>query len=387
MIRVLIADDSRATQRILTSLLADEPGIEVIGTASTGVEAIQKFRELKPDLVTMDIFMPEMDGLEATRRIMEEFSARIVIISSMVNSRDLKTSFEAIRSGAIEVIGKPTGVLQGDYSEVKKTLIRVIRKMMDTTPENRFSWLPGDPYPGLSDISEAVTQDLEPIDEVPVSGRISQFPMEAGLKPVNVRIASIPDSFFPSIICIGGSTGAPAVLVDMLSHLPADYPIPIAIAQHIARGFAHGLADWLNSSCKMDVKLVDKGDKMRPGTVLVSRDDHHFRFRPRGFIDLMQSVDTEQYTPSINMFFESAAEAYGPTAMGIILTGMGADGAMGLLKMRQTGAVTIAQDEKSSVVYGMPRVAVESDAVLQEMDPAQMVGLMLEVAERASLTV
>jgi two-component system chemotaxis response regulator CheB len=398
MIRVMIADDSKATQRLLQSLLASEPGIEVVGTAGNGAEAVEMYRQLRPDLVTMDIYMPEMDGLEATRRIMDSFpEARIVIVSSMVNSKDLKTSFEAMRAGAIEVVGKPTGVLRGDYTDVKVALSRVIRRMMESHPSRRLSWQGktarqarhkdnekrGENSGFFKSPSSTPPSAAAPAEWTPLS---SAPPPPAAPEILGgLRVDRIPHGYFPAVVLIGGSTGAPAVLVEIVSALPADFPVPIVIAQHIARGFAKGLADWLSASSKLKARLAEDGDALRPGTVFVSRDDRHIIIQPGGSIGLVESIPQEQYTPSINAFFESAAEAYGGRALGVILTGMGADGAAGLLKMRDAGAVTLAQDEKSAVVFGMPRVAYEIGAVVRQVNPAEITSFLLSIHKRAVL--
>ncbi|MCU0661624.1 MAG: chemotaxis-specific protein-glutamate methyltransferase CheB [Myxococcota bacterium] len=397
MIRVMIADDSKATQRLLMSLLDSEPGIEVVGTASNGNEAIEMYRRLRPDLVTMDIYMPELDGLEATRSIMNEFpEARIVIISSLVNSKDLKTSFEAMRAGAVEVVGKPTGVLRGDYTEVKVALSRILRRMMESHPARRLSWQAESPRRAEKKTEEKGSEisgrfripssippsDVAAAESMPALSEVA--PPTAAVQELksSLRVDRLPEKYCPSLVVIGGSTGAPAVLVDLISALPADYPLPIVIAQHIARGFAKGLADWLSSSSRIKARLADDGDSLRPGTVLVSRDDSHLVIKPGGTVGLVERIAHEQYTPSINVFFESTAEAYGPRALGILLTGMGADGAAGLLKMRDNGAVTLAQDESSAVVYGMPRVAYEIGAVFKQMNPIEMVAFLLSIQQR-----
>lgn len=397
MIRVMIADDSRATQRLLKSLLDNEPGIEVVGTAGNGKEAVELYRAIRPDLVTMDIYMPEMDGLEATRLIMSEFpDARIVIVSSLVNSKDLKTSFEAMRAGAIEVVGKPTGVLRGDYTEIKIALSRVVRRMMETHPARRLNWQDetvdraerqeekkGSEGTGAGRQINSQSPKAAPSEWVPLSS-VPPAPTSTPPAAINagLRISSVPEGYFPAVVVIGGSTGAPAVLVDIISSLPANFPVPIVIAQHIARGFAKGLADWLSASSKIKARLAEDGDALRPGTVLISRDDSHIIIKPGGSVGLVDRIPHEQYTPSINVFFESAAEAYGLRALGVLLTGMGADGAAGLLKMRDAGAVTLAQDEKSAVVYGMPRVAYEIGAVLKQMNPSELIAFLMAIYQR-----
>ncbi|MCP4680512.1 MAG: chemotaxis-specific protein-glutamate methyltransferase CheB [Deltaproteobacteria bacterium] len=359
MIRILIAEDSPVVQRVLASLLRKEKGIEIVGVASNGIEAVRLCRELKPDLVTMDIFMPEMNGFDATKQIMKESPTRIVIISSMVNSKDLAISFKAMHSGAIEVVEKPHGLLSGNYSEVKKTLIGVINDMMKAKPENRFSWIKGNPWDAMdSSASDNVIRPSEP------------YPTLAA------------EDLVPRIICIGGSTGAPAVLCDILSSVAADYPIPIVAAQHIATGFLKGMADWLDGSISLDVKVAAHEDKVNPGTVILAPDDAHLKLMPNGIVEIVAAATRDIHTPSIDKFFQSAAESYGSFALGIILSGMGRDGAAGLLEMRKAGALTVAQNEASSVIYGMPKEAVESQAAIHAMDPPEMIALIEEIGAR-----
>lgn len=361
MIRVLIAEDSPSTQRVLTTLLSDQEGIEIIGFANNGEEAVEKCRDLKPDLVTMDIFMPKMDGLEATKRIMREYPTRIVLVSSIVDSRNLKNSFEAIRSGAVELIEKPHGVLRGNYSKVRRELVRVVRQLMDAQPDKHHEYSDG----------ESPRSSAPP----PKAKARSALRRNRKTKRISIRISE------PDIICIGGSTGAPAVLRTLLSRLPKDYPIPIAIAQHISSGFIRGMTEWLDSESQIEVRVAHSGDLLRPGLVLVAPDDTHMRVQSNGTVLLTKPRGSETYVPSIDLFFESVSEAFGTGGLGIILSGMGNDGCSGLKKMRERGAMTVAQSESSSVVYGMPMVAFEQGAAVLQMDPHELVDLLEQLAQ------
>ncbi|MCK9459094.1 MAG: chemotaxis-specific protein-glutamate methyltransferase CheB [Proteobacteria bacterium] len=348
MLRILIAEDSPVIQRTLRALLEGEPGIEIVGVAGDGGEALRMCRDLRPDLVTMDIFMPEMDGLEATRRIMEECPTRIVIISAMVGERDLSSSFEAMRAGAIEVIEKPHGVLAGNYSEVKLSLARLLRKVAVAKPAAQMSWLR-------------------------LSRQVEAAPAPRAAGPLR----RVPEAFEPEIVCIGGSTGAPAVIVEVLSKLPKGYPFPIVVAQHIAKGFAAGFASWLDSAVPLEVRVADGREALRPGLVLVAPDTHHLELRRPGGYELVPPTDPRRHVPSIDALFRSAAKAHGDRTLGVLLSGMGKDGAEGLEAVYAAGGVTLAQSEATSVVYGMAKVACEAGAVMESVTPQRLTGILL----------
>ncbi len=381
MIRVLIAEDSPVVQRVLVSLLGKkELGIDVVGVAGNGAEALEMCRTLKPDLVTMDVFMPEMDGLEATKRIMEESPTRIVIVSSMVNTSDMRTSFEAMHCGAVEVIEKPHGALSGNYEEVQKRLGRIIAQMMETSPENRFSWIDSEPQPVVPKKKPGSVQTSRAMEEQLRRPSISPEALKS--VPGAFTLGDIvPKDFAPDIICIGGSTGAPAVLCDVLAHLPQTYPIPIVVAQHISRGFVKGMAQWLDSTIALTVRVAKDGDQVQPRKVLVAPDDNHLEFRSKRRVMLVQQGKKDAYVPSVNKLFNSAAKVYGRQSLGIILSGMGRDGAKGLLRMRKVGGITLAQNEESSVVYGMPKQASKQGAVVMEMTPPEMIVQLLSIGK------
>ena len=372
-LRVLIAEDSQVIQRTLVALLEGESGIELVGTAGTGREALEICRELRPDLVTMDIFMPEMDGLEATRRIMEECPTRIVIISSMVGSDDQRMSFEAMRAGAVEVIAKPHGVLAGNYAEVRANLSRVLHRITAARPARQLAWqggIPTPPPPGPQERSRP--RPVAGPGSVPGARRVSR-----------IGAQEIPEAFSPAIVGIGGSTGAPAVLVGGLSALPGSFEVPIVIAQHIAFGFASGMADWLNASVPPEVAVARSGEELRPGRVLVAPDDRHLEIEGGDRVVLSLSQRAREHVPSVDRFFSSLARNGAERALGVILSGMGSDGARGLEELREAGGVTLAQDERSCVVHGMPKKAVELGAAMQEISPEKLAELLVELGRRA----
>ena len=350
MIRILIAEDSPVVQRTLVTLLRAEDGIEVVGVAENGVQAVELCCALRPDLVTMDVFMPVVDGLEATRAIMECCPTRIVIISSLVNDADLNTSFEAMRAGAVEIIEKPRGLSGRSYSDVQRKLGGILRNMVSARPE-RTQMNVAAPTP-----SRTSTERPEP--------------------SVRSSVALLTSRRRPQVVCLGGSSGAPAVLVSVLGGLAADYPIPIVLAQHIARGFGRGLVSWLDQSIALRVQRAADGAVLEAGTVTVAPDDQHLEIRPGGQVNLAPSDSTSPYTPSIDRFFSSAAHAFGSGALAVLLSGMGRDGAEGLLALRQAGALTLAQDEETSVVYGMPREALECGAAERAISPAALLALL-----------
>ncbi|MDH3526184.1 MAG: chemotaxis-specific protein-glutamate methyltransferase CheB [Gammaproteobacteria bacterium] len=351
MIRVLIADDSGTIALILRSILEREPDIEVIGHASNGEEAVRLTRQLKPDLVTMDIRMPVMDGLEATRRIMVEQPTPIVVVSSNVNDEEMKISFRALEEGALAVLEKPSSMGEQVPMDSSWELVDTVRAMADLRVLRRINRQPnrtGRPLPPL--------------------------PTGAARKPLG-------------LVAIGCSTGGPQALEVILPGLPADFTVPVVIVQHISAGYMNGLIEWLQQSAQLELKLAGDGEELRPGVVYFAPDERHLKVNRRGQLLVAQLVEGEpvnRFRPSSTPLLESVAVACPGSALGVLLTGMGVDGAEGLLRMRQAGCHTIVQDRDSSVVYGMPETALSLDAVDRIVRLEGMAAYLNEVTARQS---
>ncbi len=343
MIRVLVVDDSAVLRQSTKFILESDPELKVIGEAGNGVDAVNLVNRLQPDVITMDIHMPKMDGLEAIRRIMSAHPAPIVVVTGIDLDREMGLTAQATKLGAVSVLRRPNTVASAAYTAYVSTLIRQV-KLMSTVkvihrPYADRSMVPGDREPGL--------------------------------------LASSQPAIKTEIVAIGASTGGPAALHQLLSHLPDAFPLPIAIVQHISFGFVTGLADWLNDACAVHVKVGACGEKLLPGTAYIAPDEHHLVVDRFGKIGLSKSESIGGFRPSVTALFQSVARAYGPAAIGVLLTGMGADGAAGLLAMKQAGAITLAQDEASCVVFGMPKEAIALGAA-QHVTPLDKLSALIQ---------
>lgn len=319
-IRVLVVDDSAAQRGMLMSLLAADRAIEVIGWAANGVEAIAATARLRPDLVVMDLRMPVMDGLEATRRIMRETPVPIVVVTASHSSHDQKLVFESIQAGALAILEKPRPGVDGAPTPAE--LVRTVKSMARVRVIRR--WAP---------------ERLRP----PVG--------EQRLGPARTFGLSV------EVIAIAASTGGPQALQAILSHLPASFPVPLLIVQHITAGFVSGLVEWLRLACALPVELAaEAGPFPRPG-VYVAPTDRHLIVRGRA-LALTSDPPVSGHRPSATVLFRSVARAYGPAAAGVILTGMGDDGAAGMRDLKRARGITVAQDEATSIVFGMPAEAI-----------------------------
>jgi len=354
-IRVVVVDDSATIRTLLTSILESTPGLQVIGMAGDGEEALRVVSRLRPDVVTMDVNMPRMNGLEATRRIMREVPTPIVIISSSMTHADVDLTFEAMQAGALSVVRTPSFENKESCNEV----IRTIRTMA-SVPVIRH-W--GHGTRGLMLRGEGA-QAL---------ARLATTP---GTPPV-----SPSRTHHVQLIGIASSTGGPGTLAQVLRPLPANFSVPILIVQHITTGFAGGLAEWLNSQVSLKVEVAVHGTSPRPGTVLLAPDDYHMYINADGVIELSHDAPLHSLRPSANYLFTSMARYMGSRSAGVILTGMGDDGVDGLEKLHKAGAVVIAQDEPSCVVYGMPREAVQRNIVDWVLSPDQISGLLLQITQ------
>lgn len=375
MIRVLIADDSQVFQRLISSCLEQDPDIEIVGIVDNGIDAVEQCRQLKPDLVTMDVFMPRMTGLEATRQIMKECPTRIVIISSMINATHMALSFEAMQAGAIDVIDKSRSTI-----EVANRLSELLAQSMMARPERRLTWSPQSPSTPPPSVP-TWTIPAEPPEDTGLPGKRPSVPHTPKmlLESLAFDQAAAAMDYRPKLICIGGSTGAPAVVADLLRGLPATFHVPIVVAQHIVKGFVRGMAGWLNASVRLEVAVAEDDERLLPGRVLFAPADMHIGVTKKERVVLTPKTPGDLYVPSVNHLFHSVARAYRSRALGIILSGMGSDGADGLARMRENGAFTIAQSESSAVVYGMPKVATASGAAMKEMNPNNMITLLKEI--------
>ncbi len=342
-IRVVVVDDSPTARELLVAILQRAEGIQVVGVGRDGEEAVRLTRRLHPDVVTMDIRMPTMDGLEATRCIMRDVPTPIVIVTASLMRADMDLTFEALRAGALAVASKP-GLTD---PEACNKVIQIVRLMSEVPVVHHWGRSEQRPLAELESLSTPTRSILSNLEEPVV------LPPSIGAN----------DQRCIQIIGIASSTGGPSALATVLESLPADFPVPILVIQHIAYGFVAGLAEWLDNRTPLRVSLAGHGDTPQPGTVLLAPDDYHVQINVQGIIELHKERPYKGLRPSANYLFHSLARAYGPRAMGIVLTGMGDDGAEGLESLRRAGGLTVAQAEQGCVVYGMPREAIARNAV------------------------
>jgi two-component system, chemotaxis family, protein-glutamate methylesterase/glutaminase len=339
-LRVLVTEDSVVARALLTSIINRDPGLEVVGEARDGEQAVELTAKLKPDVITMDVHMPKMDGLEATRRIMSETPTPIVVISA-IDPKDVRLSFEALDSGALAVLAKPTGPTAPDFSQRAGEIVSTVKTMAGVRVVRR--------RPRLMSAGTAAPGASAPAAAAPVR------PVAAASRPSARRKIDI--------VAIGSSTGGPDALGKIVSALPGDAPVPIVIVQHITVGFHQGLVDWLNNVTTLNVRLGGDGEALAPGDVVIAPGEHQMAVAPGGRLKLTDEEPVRGHRPSATHLFHSVARAYGGSALGVILTGMGDDGADGLVAMHNAGSWVIGQDEATCVVYGMPREAALRGAV------------------------
>ena len=337
MIRVLIAEDSLTVRELLVAILEADPEIRIVGQARNGAEAVELAIRLKPDLVTMDIHMPVMDGFEATKEIMVHAPTPILIVSGSAEGREVELSMNAIRAGALMVVPKPQDPRSGGFDGARDGLLAMVKAMAEVKVVRRWA-------------HERRSQ------QTPPARRVKDAPVRA--------------------VAVTASTGGPAVLQRMLADLPRDFAAPILVVQHIATGFVGGLAEWLGASCNLRVKVAEHGEPLLSRTVFVAPDEAHLGVGPGERVVVADAPPVNGFRPSGTYLFASAARVYGPSLTAVILTGMGSDGVQGLREVKAAGGRVLAQDQASSVVYGMPGEAVAA-GVVDTVLAAPQLGLYL----------
>ncbi|OFW23684.1 MAG: chemotaxis response regulator protein-glutamate methylesterase [Acidobacteria bacterium RIFCSPLOWO2_02_FULL_65_29] len=345
MIKVLVVEDSPVVREFLVHILGSDPGIRVVGTANDGEDALEAVARERPDVITMDIHMPKLDGLEATRRIMETHPTPIVIVSGSADPREVATTFSAIEAGALAVLPRPPGIGDPAHEATARELVQTVKLMSEVKVVRRWPR----------------TRREAPAPRATETGLASE--------PARVRV-----------VAIGASTGGPPVLQTILAALPKDFPAPLLIVQHMAAGFIGGFVEWLAQSSSLPIHVATQGELMRPGHAYVAPDGFQMKVERGGKIALTGGEPENGLRPSVSCLFRSVAEVYGCDAVAGLLTGMGRDGAEELRLLKEKGAVTFVQDKDSSVVHGMPGEAIRLDAAMLVLPPEKIGAVLRNLA-------
>ena len=340
MIRVLIVEDSGTQREILRRLLQDDPELTVVAEAPNGRKAIQAVQMHAPDVVLMDIHMPDMDGITATAEIMSLCPVPIVIASATLRKRDIDLALKAYDAGAVSVIEKPEGA--------------VLLHLGKIAPELRRELIAA----SRADVHRRTPNTITP------SRRPSPPPVSSMSLPIN--------NAERSVIGICASTGGPPVLKEILAGIPKPYPMPILLVQHISHGFEEGFARWLSASTGQQAQIATDGQRIAPG-IWIAPGGRHLTAGSSTRLSLPTGAPAEIHCPSGNPLFESLARVLGDRAVGIQLTGMGEDGAAGLLSLKNAGGLTMIQEQASCMIWGMPRAARQNGAAMYELEPAGII--------------
>ncbi len=363
MIKVLIVDDSPTTREYLQHIMEADENISVTGAAKDGKEALELVEKLHPDLVTMDIQMPRMDGYEATRKIMERYPVPIVIVSACLIPEEVENTFRAIKAGAVAVVEKPKGPGHPDAEMMAEKLVQTVKLMSEVRVVRRFT--PQQRQKTRMPLSEYGKQNGNSLS---LSDKI--LSLSKSLKNGAAPVLNV------DIVAIGASTGGPPVIRTILSRLNADFPVPILVVQHIAQGFLQGMTEWLSKETILPVRIPEHGEIAGKGHVYFAPDAFHMGINANREIILSRNFPQDSLQPSVAHLFQSVADAFGKRSVGVLLTGMGKDGASELRMMKEKGAVTVAQNKETSIVHGMPGEAVNLGAAGYILSPEEIAALL-----------
>lgn len=335
--RVLVVDDSAFMRHIISKLLTEDGEMEVVDTARDGLDALQKLDHLEVDVITMDVEMPKMDGLTALGQIMNKHALPVVMVSS-ATSQGAKATVRALSLGAIDFVCKPSGAISLNMQVVKDELLLKVKQAAQTKPHNG-------------------ARSSSAVSLLPLA---ATTPRGSGITPP-IRV-----------LAIGSSTGGPKALHQVVSRLSGDLPVPIVIVQHMPPGFTKSLAEHLNDVAPVHIREASHGDVLRQGQALVAPGNYHMTIGKGGTVALNQEPQVHGVRPSVDVTLNSLAETYGSGCLAIILTGMGSDGALGALRIRNAGGRVLAEHESTCVVYGMPKSAIENGAAERAIPLPQM---------------
>jgi two-component system chemotaxis response regulator CheB len=338
-IKVFIVDDSVIARALLSHIIESDPQLKVVGQAGNRADLFKNLEQIKPDIITMDIMMPQVDGFEITKQLMQSYSIPIIIISGFYTKDDVEKSFQAVEAGALDILPKPKGPNDADYDKQAKRIIDSIKVMSQVKVRKK---------------------SLELVDKISKGSK---------LKPSQITRPA------PEIraIAMGASLGGPQALQTIISDLPKTIPVPLFVVQHISPGFVEGLASWLKRFSALDIKIANHNEQAKPGTVYIAPDKFHMEVGKNNLISLVDAPPEHGLKPSVARLFRSMAITHGAHGVGIILTGMGRDGVDDLMLMRKSGALTIAQNKESCIINGMPGEAINIGA-------AQLVLPLTEIA-------
>ncbi|HNA74979.1 MAG TPA: chemotaxis-specific protein-glutamate methyltransferase CheB [Candidatus Obscuribacter sp.] len=348
--KVLVVEDSITAQKLLLSIFNQDPALEVIAVAGSGEEALKILETVAPDVVTMDIHMPGMNGLDVTRKIMESKPLPIVLVSESCLVQDVERAFQIIEAGALSAVAKPIGTGAGFQSAANR-----------------------------------LKQTVKDMSQVKVVRRWPKAQASESDKRTDLKKIDLPSAGDLSVVAIGASTGGPNAVVEILSKLNKDFPLPLVLIQHIAPGFLGGMVEWLSQTLPLKVAIPEEGEQLLPGTLYLSKEGKHMALTETLKVKYSGNGPIAGHRPAVSYLFESLSVNLGARALGILLTGMGKDGAKELLAMRRAGSLTIAQDQASSVVHGMPGEAITLGAASHVLNPQEIGELLKRLAGKKVL--
>jgi len=328
-IRVLIVDDSAFVRKVLRELLSTTAEIEVVGIARDGLDALEKVAELKPDVLTLDLMMPNLDGLGVLEGLPLEGAPRVIVVS--ISDGETELGAAALQAGALHIVRKPTALATDQLYELRDELIRKVKQAAVARPQ-RFNQVVHSP-------------------------------------------AVLPVSHTREVLVLGTSTGGPQAITHLLAALPGSLPVPMVIALHIPTGYTEALAARLDAASALDVREAANGMELRPGLAVLARGGAHVRIVRRGasrYVEVEEKSESTLYAPSVDLLFESAARAFGSRTLGVVLTGMGDDGLLGSGAIHRARGLVLTEAERSCVVYGMPRCVVEAGYSTSQVSLAEM---------------
>jgi len=382
-IRVIVVDDSALMRRVITGLIEQDPSIRVVATARNGREAIEMVQELRPDIVTMDVRMPVMDGLATTEHLMAYCPTPILVLTASLASHEVDITFKMLGAGALEVIEKPSG---SDAQALDRTGSALIRRIKVLARVKVVTHLRGRRKPAeivsiksSPAVYERGDKETKGQGGKGIAREASRHPVTPSPRyPVTLARSDVP------LIVIGASTGGPRTVNELLSNLPGDLRAAVLVVQHIAQGFSTGMAEWLANASRLPVKLAIEGQAICSGEVLIAPDTCDLLITAERTIHLSDTPLLIQ-RPSIDISMQAAAEVFGARAIGVLLTGMGRDGAYGMLTIKRSNGYTIAQDEATSTIFGMPRAAIQLGAALEVLPAPRIAPRLVELIKQLDL--